>query len=140
MRTVVDELVDSSSEQFAIIESRSTDRRLDRFVLAYHDEESLRELIAAPSIIAVGFSSREEAIKSIETCLSAIPSHHVQKGIPGDDQQVFHSAAQRLTIAFSFAGSCETVRRALQHAVAAAILVFYSRNAVGASIRAFVGA
>jgi hypothetical protein len=35
-------------------------------VIAYSDEESLRELIAGPSIIACGFASREEAQTNIE--------------------------------------------------------------------------
>lgn len=145
MRKVVNELVDSSSERFAVIESRWTDRRPDRIVLGYHDEESLRELIATPSIIAVGFTSREDAIKRIEACFSAVtPWHQVQKTIPGDeaacDQHGSHSAAQRLASGFSLAGSRAIVGRVLQDAVAAAILVFYSRNTVGTFIRALIGA
>jgi len=144
MRKIMNELVDSSSEQFAVIESHWTDRRPDRFVLAYHDEESLRELIATPNIIAVGFTSREDAIKRIEACFSAAtPWHPVQKAIrvdgAGCNQHGSHSAAQGLTRRFSFAGTRGTVRRVLQHAVAAAILVFYSRNSVGTFIRAFIG-
>jgi hypothetical protein len=145
MRKVVNEPIDSSSKRFAVIESRWTDRRPDRFILEYRDEESLRELIATPSIIAVGFTSRVDAIKRIEACFSAAtPWHDIQKAIPGDrtacDQRGFHSAAPRLTSGLSFAGTRGTVRRVLQHAVAVAILVFYSRNAGGALIRAFVGA
>jgi len=144
MRKVVNELAESSSELFAVIESRWTDRRSDRFVLAYRDEESLRALIATPSIIAVGFTSREDAIKRIEACFSAAtPWHEIQKATPGDgagcDQHRSHSAAQRVTRRFSFAPR-GTVRRVLQHAVAAAILVFYSRNIMGTLMRAFVGA
>jgi hypothetical protein len=145
MRKVVNEPIDSSNKRFAVIESRWTDRRPDRFILEYRDEESLRELIATPSIIAVGFTSRVDAIKRIEACFSAAtPWHDVQKAIPEDrivcDQRGFHSAAPRLTSGLSFAGNRGTVRRLLQHSVAVAILVFYSRNAVGALIRAFVGA
>src|SRR5580658_6954469 len=144
-RKVVNELIDSSCKRFAVIESRWTDRRPDRFVIEYRDEESLRELIATPSIVAIGFTSRVDAIKRIEACFSAAtPWHDVQKAIPGDrtacDQRGFHSAAPRLTSGLSFAGNRGTVRRLLQHSVAVAILVFYSRNAVGALIRAFVGA
>lgn len=113
----MNEMVDTSSERFAVIESRWTDRRPDRFVLAYHNEGSLRELIATPNIVAVGFTSREDAIKRIEDCFSAAtPWQQAQKAIGG------------------------TVQRVLQHAVAAAVLIFYSRNAVSAFIRAFMGA
>jgi hypothetical protein len=141
----VNDFVDSSTEQFAVIESRWTGCRPDRFVLAYHDEESLREPIATPSIIAVGFTPREDAIKRIEACLSAAtPWHPVQKAIPVDgawrNQHASHSADHRLAIRLSFARTRVTVRRVLQNAVTASILVFYSRNTVGALIRAFVGA
>lgn len=36
----------------------------ERVVIAYPSEESLRNLIAAPSIVALGFASRDEAIVS----------------------------------------------------------------------------
>src|SRR6202522_1372410 len=130
MRKVVNEPIDSSSKRFAVIESRWTDRRPDRFILEYRDEESLRELIATPSIIAVGFTSRVDAIKRIEACFSAAtPWHDIQKAIPGDmnacDQRGFHSAAPRLTSGLYFAGTRGTVFRVLQHAVAVVIHNFY---------------
>jgi hypothetical protein len=144
-RKVVNELIDSSCKRFAVIESRWTDRRPDRFVIEYRDEETLRELIATPSIVAIGFASREDAITRIEACFSvSTPWHQVQEAIPGDgtgcDRPVSHSAAQWSTRGFSFAGTLRTSRRVLQNAVTATILGFYSRNAVGALIRAFVGA
>ena len=144
MRKAVYESADSSSEQFAVIESRWTDRRPDRFVLVYRDEESLRELIATPSIIALGFTSREDALKQIEISFkAATPWHQVRIAIPGDraerDQHRYPSAARQLTSRSSF-GPRGIVRRVLQHGVAGAILVFYSRNIVGMFIRAFMGA
>jgi hypothetical protein len=145
MRKVVIELADSSSEQFAVIESRWTDGRPDRFVLAYHDEESLRELIAMPSIIAVGFTCREDAINRIETCFSATtPWQSVEEEAPldraGCRQHESDSASERSTGRLSLAETRGIVRRVLHHAVAAGILVFYSRNIVGICIRAFMGA
>jgi hypothetical protein len=145
VRKVVNELAESSSERFAVIESRWTDRRPDRFVLAYHDEESLRELIAAPSIVGVGFNSRGDAIKRIEACFSAAtPWHDVQKAIPGDraehDQRGSHVSPQRLNGHICSAGVRGIVRLVVSQTVAAAILAFYSNNAVGACIRSFIGA
>ena len=47
--------------RYAVIEAFRTEGGSGRFVLAYHNEQSLRDLIAAPCIAAFGFSSREEA-------------------------------------------------------------------------------
>jgi hypothetical protein len=143
-RNVVNEMVDTSSERFAVIESHWTDRRPDRFVLAYHNEGSLRELIATPCIIAVGFAFREDAIKRIETCVSvATPRKQVRKAIPvnetGGDQYGLHAPAQQSASWVPFAATRGTVQRVLQHAVAAVVLIFYSRNSVSAFIRAFMG-
>src|ERR1700739_657958 len=58
---VVTEAVDSMGMQYAVIAGLRTETGPERFVIAYPNEESLRDLLAAPSIIAAGFSSREEA-------------------------------------------------------------------------------
>jgi hypothetical protein len=60
--------VDSENVKYAIIEAlRSEGRRLC-VAIAYPDEQSLRDLLAPRSIVAVGFTSREEAVASIENC------------------------------------------------------------------------
>lgn len=51
--------------QYAVISVRS-EPRCDRLVIAYPDEKSLRDLLAAPSILGLGYRSREEAQASIE--------------------------------------------------------------------------
>jgi len=65
------ELIDFSSVQYAVIEALRTETGPERFVIAYPNEQSLRDVIAAPSIIAFGFSSREEAVANTEACFSA---------------------------------------------------------------------
>jgi len=60
----VNEVVDSSGMQYAVIAGLRTETGPERLVIAYPNEESLRDLIAAPSIIALGFLSREEAAAS----------------------------------------------------------------------------
>jgi hypothetical protein len=50
-------LVNSPIAQYAVIEAGRTEGPSERFVIAYPDEESLRELIAGPSIIACGFAN-----------------------------------------------------------------------------------
>ena len=134
------ELVDSSIAQYAVIEARQTEGPSERFVIAYPDEESLRELIAGPSIIACGFASREEALTNIDAdlCTGA-----VWKRTPRDRAEKYQrgvlSAKRRLGAGFNLTQTGRIVRGFLRAAVAGAILIFYSRNAVSTVIRSFIG-
>ena len=67
----MNKLIDFSSVQYAVIEALRTETGPELFVIAYPNEKSLRDVIAAPSIIAFGFASREEAVANTETCFSA---------------------------------------------------------------------
>lgn len=58
-------LAHSSMWQYAVISVRS-EPRPDRLVIAYPDEKSLRDLLAAPSILGLGYRSREAAQASID--------------------------------------------------------------------------
>jgi hypothetical protein len=55
---------------YATIETRRGDGATERFVIAYTWEQSLRELVAAPSIVASGCLTREHAE---EICREATP-------------------------------------------------------------------
>ena len=46
---------------YAAIEARYSDETAERFVIAYTCEQSLRQLLAAPSIVASGCPTREHA-------------------------------------------------------------------------------
>jgi hypothetical protein len=133
-------LVDSSIAQYAVIEARRTEGPSERFVLAYPDEESLRDLIARPSIIACGFASREEAQANIDTdfCTAAAwkksPRDRTEKYQPG-----VLSAKRHLGAAFNLTQAGGIVRGFLHTAVAGAILIFYSRSTVSTVIRSFIG-
>jgi hypothetical protein len=59
--SVVNTLSGFSRMQYAVIETR----RNERFVIAYRDERSLREFIAAPCIVASGFASRDAAMAEV---------------------------------------------------------------------------
>jgi hypothetical protein len=50
----VNELVDSSGVQYAIIAGLRTETGPERLVIAYPNEKSLRDLLAGSSILAVG--------------------------------------------------------------------------------------
>jgi len=56
---VVNQMLDSSGMRYAVIAGLRTETGAERLVIAYANEKSLRDFIAAPSIIAVDFSSRE---------------------------------------------------------------------------------
>jgi hypothetical protein len=60
-------LANLSIAQYAVIEARGPQGSSERFVCTYGNEQSLRDLIASPSIIACGFASREEALANLDT-------------------------------------------------------------------------
>lgn len=64
-------VLDSSVEQYAVIEARGPETHSEFFLIAYFDEESLRPLIARPSIAARGIASREQAQAKIDANFSA---------------------------------------------------------------------
>jgi hypothetical protein len=68
---VVNELVDFSGVRYAVIEALQTEAGPERFVIAYCNRQALHDVIAAPCIIAFGFSSREEAAARTKGCVSA---------------------------------------------------------------------
>ena len=61
----------ASGITIAMKEALRTQAGPERFVIAYRNEQSLHEVMAAPCIIAFGFSSREEASASTKACVSA---------------------------------------------------------------------
>jgi hypothetical protein len=67
---VVSSLVHSSMRQYAMISVRS-EQGCERLVIEYPDEKSLRDLVAAPSILGLGYRSREEAQANIDGCIPA---------------------------------------------------------------------
>ncbi len=67
----MNELIDFSGVQYAVIEALQIEADSERFVIAYRNEQLLRDVIAATCIIAFGFSSREAAVESTKGCVSA---------------------------------------------------------------------
>jgi hypothetical protein len=66
------QFIHSRRVRYAVIEARRVEDRPERIVIAYPDEGTLRDLLAATSIIASGFASREAALASIEVDSSAV--------------------------------------------------------------------
>ena len=55
-------VADFSDVWYARMEGLQTETGHEGIAIAYSNEESLRDLIAAPSIVAFGFAPRDEAI------------------------------------------------------------------------------
>jgi len=127
--------------QYAIIKASSTYDSPELLVLAYANEKSLRSLIAEPSIIALGFTSLSAAGAAVH---HRVASQHMNA------MSAISSANQRCSLAFHSRRSClihawtywkwrNELCRAFQCMFATAVLVFYSRNIVAATIRTALG-
>ena len=130
-------LVHCSSACYAVIQASRKDRP-ERLVISYHDENCLRDLIAAPSIIGLGFASREEAIANLEGHTSdAAPSKQKPR-----ITAMFHATHENGDLP-SRHGPVKHRRippSILQSALAAVIALFYSKNIVSIMIRMALGA
>jgi hypothetical protein len=131
-------LVHWSNVCYAVIQASSKKGRPERLVIAYHDENCLRDLIAAPSIIGLGFASREEAIANLEDNMSdAAPSKQRHR-----NTAVFHATDENDNLANgqSLVKHRRIPQSILQSALAAVIALFYSKNIVSVMIRMGLGA
>jgi len=129
---VMNESLDCLGEQYALIEV-GHEGRPERFVLAYYEEKSLRDLIAAPSIIAVGFASREQAAANIEDCLPAVAARAQVPTATIENrrdkcQHRCHPAKRRFGARSALPRLRRWLNRDLQRGVAGPILIFDSRN------------
>lgn len=127
-----------SDVRYAVIQASSKKDRPERLVIAYHDEQSLRDLIAAPSIIGLGFASREEAIANLEGHMSDAARSKPKPRITA----MFYLPHANVELA----GRHGTVNHRripqsiVRSALAAVIALFYSRNIVCVMTRMVLGA
>ena len=138
----MDELVVSLTWQYAVISVRSEPDR-ERLVIEYPDEETLRDLIAAPSIVALGYTSRADALKNIDRCVTTTSS--LKRLL---ETAVLHTnmtfltecrvALRRLAGGFRLSEASKVMRNLLHNGLAAALIFFYSRNVLSSTVRAFI--
>ena len=138
----MDELVVSSTWQYAVISVRSEPGG-ERLVIEYPDEETLRDLIAAPSIVALGYTSRADALKNIDRCVTTTSS--LKRLL---ETAVLHTnmtfltecrvALRRLAGGFRLSGASKVMRNLLHNGLAAALIFFYSRNVFSSTVRALI--
>ena len=138
----MDELVDTLAWRYAVICVRSEPPR-ERLVIAYPDEETLRDLIAAPSIVALGYTSPADALKSIDRCVTTIASlKRLLKTASLHPNMTFltecRAAFRRLAGGFGRSGSSRVMRNLLHNGLAAALIFFYSKNVLSSTARAFL--
>jgi hypothetical protein len=131
-------LIHCPNVRYAVIQASSKQERPERLVIAYENENCLRDLIAAPSIFGLGFVSREEAKAHLEGAIS-----HAAPSNPGlRIGTIFHAAEERGDVVdeHGLAKRRSVPHRMLQSALAAFIVLFYSKNLVSSLIRMALGA
>jgi hypothetical protein len=136
------ELVDTSSWQYAVIAIR-TQPQPERLVIAYPDEKILRAVIAAPSIIGLSYDSRDQAIADIDRCIpmTVAPQRRSAKELFSTIRKSLEKAlaVKRRSADRNGLGWTQSfLGHVLQHSVAAAIVLLYSRNVLSATVRAFI--
>lgn len=123
--------------QYAVIQLSSITDPPDRLILAYADERTLRALIARPSIVGLGFGSREEAVTTqnptLEKAVAPAPASKLESARLGQHQPDCRGGR---AAAWSSLWSLRRLARGIvQFAFAASICIFYSKNIVSATIR-----
>jgi hypothetical protein len=140
----VNEVVDSSGVHYAVIAGLRTETGTERLVIAYPSEESLRDLIATPSIIAIGFSTREEAVAGSRACVPTSVAHRRMSAATagrqtGRKQQGFSWAELRGETGSALGRLQRSFVNLCSNVVTAAIVIFSSSGTVSAVIRMALG-
>jgi len=141
----VKELIDFSGVQYAVIEGLHTDTGHELMVIAYPNEQSLRDLIAAPSMVALGFSSREEAVTGSRACVpSAAAYQRMPEAMAGGETETYQQGLSWAELPRETGSVLRRLGRFLTTScsdvvVTSAIVVFSSSNFVSAAIRMALG-
>jgi len=140
----VNRLVDFSDVQYAVIEGPHTETGHERLVIAYPNEQTLRDLIAAPSIVAFGFASREEAAAGSRCCLpTAVAYQRMPEAMAGSETerrpQGLSWAERRGEIGSALRRLGGFLVTSCTDVVTSVIVIFSSGNTVSAAIRMALG-
>ena len=130
-------LAQSTKLKYAVIQISSVSDPPERLTLAYPDERTLRALIAAPSIVGLGFASREEAVSTEYAILEKPVAPASATEFEGAPMGQHHPHPRRGRAAewSSFTALHTLGSGMVQFALAATICVFYSKNIVSAIVR-----
>ena len=129
---------DCSGVRYAVIQASSNKDGAERLVIAYQDEDCLRDLIAAPSIFGLGFASREKAIANLKSFASDAASSKQKPRITAR----FHATHANVELVrghgpVKHRGIPQSI---LRSALAAVIALFYSKNILSVMIHVALGA
>ena len=136
----MNQMLESSGMQYAVIAGLRTETGPERLVIAYPNEKSLRDLIAAASIVAVGFSSREEATAG--GAASVAKAEWNPTAVVGRTeryQQPFRWKARRATKPSTLRRLARFIITSYSEMAIAAAVIFSSTNAVSSVIRMALG-
>lgn len=123
---------------FAVISVRRAPY-CERMVIAYSDETALRTFLAKPSIVAVGYNSREEAERSSSSSDSAgqpLRRKAIATLVANGTQALGEFVCNHLST--QDATTTQNICRLLQQGLAMAVVFFYSKNLLGSAIRALI--
>jgi hypothetical protein len=140
----VNEMVDFSGLSYAVIAGHRTETGPKRLVIAYPNGKSLRDLIAAGSIIAVGFSLREEAAVGRKSSVRPAAGSYEQmrETIAVWSEKylhVFKWADRRAEIDSALRKAAGFLVSSYSDLATTALVIFSSSNAVSAVIRMALG-
>ncbi len=130
----MDELVDTSTWRYAVVSVRSEPAR-ERLVIAYPDE--------APSILALGYTSRADALKNIDRFVTTTSSWKrlLETAVLHTNMTFLAEcrvALRRVAGGFRLSGASRVMRNLLHNGLAAALIFFYSRNVLSGTVRALI--
>jgi len=138
-------LIDSSGVHYAVIKGCCSQGAPEALVIAYADEGSLRELIAAPSILGLRFDSRTDAVKSARNHSPVTALSNQMRERAGMADRVQKCELEAHSARPGLAGGCcssknrRMIHRVLEQAAVMLALIFYSRSVVSAVIRTILG-
>jgi hypothetical protein len=130
-------LVQCSTVRYAIIQASSNNDGPERLVIAYPDENCLRDLIAAPSIVGLGFASREEAMAKVVgrmPDLGASKAKHRPIPMSYKPQQDGDPASE-----YGVVKNHRNTFHILQCALVTFTVLFYSKNPFSVMLRGALG-
>ena len=134
---------DTAGVRYAIIAGLRTETGPEHLVIAYPNEESLRDLIAAPSIVALGFCSRAEAASNRTSAPTAAAYQRMPEAVAdrGTEtrQQEPRCAEERGETSSALRRLARFLVTSYSDVVISTMVIFSSRNAVSAVIRMALG-
>lgn len=139
----MNELVELRDVSYAVIEGLRVETGHEHIIIAYPNEKSLRDAFAASSILAFGFSTRDEALSAGRTSLpNGVTGQQTAKTIAvgkiGRPARTLNAAEPRGESSSIFMRLKEFAA-SFRDAVTAAIVFFSSSNSISAAIRMALG-